>query len=505
MTASPRIVVLGAGPVGLAVAAGLARHGIPPVVIEPRDGPILDSRATCVSRRSLEVLESFGISRGIEARALPWTAGRSFWRDREVLRFAMPHDADQRHPPMVNIGQQDTERCLLADMPDADIRWGTRMTGMAVGPHEVALTLATPAGETGIDADWVVACDGARSPTRTALGLHLEGETYTGRYLIADIRFLAGDQGRVTERRAWFDPIAVPGRTLLMHRQPGGVWRIDWQLDGMEDSEAAQDPDAVRLRIDAHLSAIGEHEAYEVVMISVYRAHCRTLDRYVHGRVMLAGDAAHLLPIFGVRGLNSGLEDAGNLAWKLAAVATGEAAPALLDTYSVERVAAARENIRQARKTTLFMTPPSAAHTLFRDAALSLAASQDWARALIDPRQTAAAAYTGSPLSTPQQGGWAAGPPPGAPLPSIPLRDGGHLAARLTTRPAVVVAAATTVALPAGVDLLRLVDEPRAVELLGLDAPGVGYLVRPDHVVAWRWRQPDAATLAEAAARLRGH
>lgn len=499
-----RIVVLGAGPVGLAVAAGLARHGAKPIVIEPRDGPILDSRATCISRRSLEVLDAFGIGGGVQARALPWTAGRSFWRDREVLRFAMPHDADQRHPPMVNIGQQDTERCLLGDLPDADIRWGTAMTGLAVRDDGVALTLTTPNGETRLDADWLVACDGARSPTRAALGLSLQGETYTGRYLIADIRFRGGDAGRVTERRAWFDPVAVPGGTLLMHRQPDGVWRIDWQLGAEEDGEAAQEPAAVRAKIDTHLASIGELEPYDVVMISLYRAHCRTLDGYVHGRVVFAGDAAHLLPIFGVRGLNSGIEDAGNLAWKLAAVARGEADAALLDSYSIERVAAARENIRQARKTTLFMTPPSPGHTLFRDAALSLAASADWAKPLIDPRQSAAAAYAASPLSTPEAGDWPAGPPPGAALPSVKLRDGTFLAERLGTRPAVVVRGDAALTLPDGVDLVRLGDEPRAAALLGLDTDGAGYLVRPDHVVAWRWRQPDSATLRHAAARLRG-
>ncbi len=511
-----KVAILGAGPVGLTLAAGLARHGIPCVLVEPREQASFGSRAICISRRSLEILEGFGVADRILAQALPWTDGTSFWRGHEVLRFAMPHDTDQKHPPMVNLQQCFTEQALidaLAGRPEAEIRWRSEMRAIEPGPDGVLLHIGTPEGAYDLAADWVVATDGARSPARQALGLRLEGESHEGRYLIADIR-LRSDHP--TERRAWFDPPSNPGSTLLMHRQPGDIWRIDYQLRPGEDEAAAQREEAVRARIDAHLAHLGEPAEYELILVSLYRAHGRTLPSYRQGRVLFAGDAAHLLPIFGVRGMNSGIEDAGNLAWKLAAVAAGEGGEALLDSYSTERVHAARRNIAESRKSTLFMTPPTRGHALMRDAALSLAVGEAWARSLVDPRQSTAIAQPGSPLSTPEQGAWPAGTPgPGDLLPNLGLArpDGsaGHLLDLLGPLPTALVAsgdAAAEAALAAarpGLAVLRLATtEPLVAGRLGLDVPGAGYLVRPDGHVAWRWRSLDPAALGRALARLLG-
>jgi 3-(3-hydroxy-phenyl)propionate hydroxylase len=236
------------------------------------------------------------------------------------------------------------------------------------------------------------------------------------------------------------------------------------------------------------------------VLISLYRAHCLKLDAYRHERVLFAGDAAHLVPIFGVRGLNSGFDDAGNLAWKLAAVLRGEGGEGLLDSYSGERVFAARENIRAARKSTLFMTPPTRGHALMREAALSLAVSQDFARALVNPRQSSAIAFPHSPLQTAEQGEWAAGPQVGATLPSLPMGDG-HVQAMVGPSPTVL--AADDMQVPAGVRLVRI-DDPAVRAALGMARPGAGYLVRPDGHVAWRWQDWDAAGLAAALRRMMG-
>ena len=205
---------------------------------------------------------------------------------------------------------------------------------------------------------------------REALGLQLKGTSYEGRYVIVDIE-LKSD--RPTERLAWFDPPSNPGSTILIHIQPDNIWRIDYQLRDDEDPEEAVKPENVIPRVRSHLEMMGETGDWSPIWITIYKAHALSLEDYRHGRVLFAGDAAHLVPIFGVRGANSGIDDADNLAWKLAFVVKGLASDRLLDTYSQERVFATRENLSYGTKTTEFMAPPSFAFELMRHAALSLA------------------------------------------------------------------------------------------------------------------------------------
>ena len=237
----------------------------------------------------------------------------------------MPSLPGERFPPMVNIQQCFAEQALvdfLGAQEGVELRWHSRLMAAEPGADGVRLTVETPEGAYGLEADWVVATDGARSSLRQVAGLALEGTSYEGRYLIADIKLRTEAP---TERRAWFDPPSNPGSTVLMHKQPEGIWRVDYQLRDEEDGEAAQREEAVRARIDAHLLALGSCWITSWCLFRCIKAHCLTLPRYRAGRLLFAGDAAHLVPIFGVRGLNSGFDDAGNLAWKLAAVVRGEA------------------------------------------------------------------------------------------------------------------------------------------------------------------------------------
>ena len=523
------VVIVGAGPVGLTIAVGLARYGIPAVVLEPRDSVSFGSRAACISRRSLEIWDRFGVARRPLEKGLSWTGGRSFWHGHEVLNFHMPDDEDQKLPPMINLQQCYAEQYLvdaLETCPDCTIRWHSRLTGVRPSQDGVRLSVETPEGSYELDADWVVAADGARSFVRQALGLRMEGTSYEGRYLIADIK-LRSDHP--TERRAWFDPPSNPGSTVLMHRQPDDVWRIDYQLRDEEDSATELQEERVRARIDAHLCMIGERQDYELIWISLYKAHCLTLDRYRHGRILFAGDAAHLVPIFGVRGMNSGVDDAGNLVWKLAAVIQGRGGDGLLDSYSHERVFAAHENIAQARKSTLFMTPPTQGFDLLRQAALSLAVSHDFARPLANPRQTTAITFASSPIQTAEHEQWRNGAGVGATVPTFPVevRENGqvtqrYLADTIGLDPTVIVFAGDEAAIAhlqkvSSCDRLKIVvlrpDAPicsdemavdyrrRASPLLGLDIAGAGYLVRPDGHIAARWRQFEAPRFDAALAR----
>ncbi len=529
-----RVAIVGGGPIGLTLALGLARHGVQSVVLEADDTVCVGSRAACISRRSLEIFAALDCAAPMLAKGLAWTGGRSFYRDTEVFRLAMPHDGNQRFPPMINLQQCYAEQYLVdacarrADL--IELRWQSKVAGVRPHADGVTLEVETPAGAYRLEAGWVVACDGARSAVRQALGLKLTGTQYEGRYVIVDIR-LRSDYP--TERRAWFDPPSNPGSTLLMHKQPDDIWRIDYQLRDDEDPDEAVKPENVLPRVASHLAMIGERDDWEPVWISMYKANALTLERYRHGRVLFAGDAAHLVPIFGVRGMNSGVDDAHNLAWKLAFVERGLAGEALLDSYSDERVHATHENLRYATKSTEFMAPPSHGFALMREAVLSLAERHAWVRPLINPRQTSAIAFRESALNShPQRdAAFAAGPHCGAVLPECPvvLPDGrtGHLTELLGRGfTALVFAADGAVAPELAAALQRLtagrvpfdarivasrrapgaafpvaVDAPGSAAALYGAAQGAVYLVRPDGHLCARWRDGAAQEIEAAVQR----
>ncbi|MFM0631412.1 FAD-dependent oxidoreductase [Paraburkholderia xenovorans] len=546
------VAIVGGGPVGMTLALALARQGVRSVLIEADDGVCTGSRAICISRRSLEIFKRLGVVQGFLQKGLPWTGGRSFYRDTEVFRFAMHQDDEQSLPPMINIAQYQIEQLLLDEVErHADLiemRWQTRVTGIEQQAAEGGrgnlestggATLALRTGDTAwqMHADWVVACDGGRSTIREALGLKLTGTTYEGRYVIVDIEL---DSARATERLAYFDPPSNPGSTVLVHKQPDNVWRIDYQLRDDEDPEAAVQPENVMPRVQSVLDSMGETGAWSPIWITVYKANALTLEHYRHGPVLFAGDAAHLVPIFGVRGANSGIDDADNLGWKLACVVNGVASPRLLDSYSDERVFAARENLSYGMKSTEFMAPPSFAFDLMRQAVLGLAEHHAAVRPLINPRQTHAIAYVKSPLNQAAANvadAFKQGPAPGTVLPECRLKrteDGAVVDIHLTdllgpcftalcfdpnANPNDVCAQdtawqplQTTLAeqgIPFKAVMLVRNDTQNATSSNVIDhtgrlhdmldaTPGTVYLIRPDGHVLARWRDGSAAATQRA-------
>jgi 3-(3-hydroxy-phenyl)propionate hydroxylase len=357
-----RVLIAGGGPVGLALSLALAKQGVPSLVVEADTTVCIGSRAICLSRRSLEILDRLGALEPFRRKGLPWTGGRSFYRGDPVLQFRMPHDEDQRLAPMTNLQQYYIEEFLLAEAlcheDLIEIRWGTRVSNVESGPSAIEVELEAEQTTYRLLADYVIACDGARSRVRQALGLRLNGTAYEGRYVIVDIEL---EIDLPTERLAWFDPPSNAGRTMLMHKQPDNVWRLDYQLHPHEDADEMIQPDKVLPVVEAHLRMMGIDRPWRLVWASTYRAAALSLDMYRSGRVLFAGDAAHQVPIFGVRGLNSGFDDAFNLGWKLASVLEGRAGETLLDSYSEERRRAWEINVENAMKSTASWLPHRAA------------------------------------------------------------------------------------------------------------------------------------------------
>jgi 3-(3-hydroxy-phenyl)propionate hydroxylase len=525
------VVVVGAGPTGLVTALRLAQFGVASVVLSAELQVSQGSRAIVFTRRTMEILHQVGVAQRIAQLGLPWRHGNSHYRGQRVFRMEAPHDDDQRWFPMTNLQQQVLEEVLLdacAAQPLIALRWGNKAVGLAQDAQGATLTVDTPAGPYAQPADWVVAADGGRSGLRELLGLKMEGASYEGRFVIADIRV---DLPLPTERMAWFDPPWNPGNTVLMHREPQGIWRVDWQLPPGETAEQALQPEALRRAIDAQLAMIGHAGiAWELDWSSVYSARTLTLPDYLHGRVLFAGDAAHLLPIFGVRGANTAFQDAQSLGWHLGLVASGRAPAALLANYSAERVGAAREIIDEAGKSTRFMAPPSRGFQLLRDAVLSLSLTQEFVRPLYHWRTSRPHAYLHSALNATGDDDalFGTGPSRGAPPVDVRLGPDDHLLDRLGHGFTLLLAvtgdavAAELLDVAAGLRArgqpLQLLAVGRPGAVAGADAtlpdadgrlraawglrPGAACLLRPDQHVMGRWLGLDAARLRAAFAPL---
>lgn len=395
------VAVIGNGPVGQTTALLLARWGIPTVLLDARpERDLIGSKAICQQRDVLDLWESVGAGRQIAAEGLTWTTSRTFYRDHELFSVEFKDPGRSPFPPFVNLSQARTEQILdarIADQPLIQARWAHHVTGVAQDGAGVTLHCSTEAGPTDIRAPYVVACAGARSEgLRATLGLTFPGDTFVDYFLICDIRAEIPEWAQ--ERRFYFDPEWNPGRQVLIHPCPGSTFRIDWQVPGDFDLAAEESGGALDHRIR---QIIGDRE-YEIVWKSVYRFHSRHTDRLRVGRVLLAGDCAHLVAPFGARGLNSGAQDAENAAWKIAFALNGWGdEDLLLESYHEERLAAARENLAVTSETMDFLVPRDGAAWRRRHDVLERAVADPRAREQVNSGRLAEPYwYVDSPLVT---------------------------------------------------------------------------------------------------------
>ncbi len=526
-----KVLVVGAGPIGLAAALDLSLHGIDCILIN-RDTQLSDgSRAICYAKRPLEILDRLGLGNKMVEKGVSWHVGRVFFKDETepVYSFDLLPVKDQKMPGMINIQQYYNEEFnieALNQRDNVDLRWGNEIIAVEDQGENVIANISTEAGTYQIKCQYLIACDGARSTTRTLLDIPFEGETFRDNFLIADVKF---KNERPTERHFWFDPPFNPGQSALLHKQPDDVWRIDFQVGRDIDRDEIVKPENITPRIKA---MFGDDLEFEYEWISVYAFNCRKVDRMISGRVIFAGDSAHLVSPFGARGANTGFQDQDNLVWKLNLVMRELAPKALLETYNEERLPAAEINILNSTRSTDFITPKSKIASVFRDAVLQLSKRYEFARRFVNSgRLSTPVPYPWSSLNTPDQRPWPGGVEPGTNAIDAPMTEngrdvwlldslgwsfkalifvgsGGLSASDKTALEAlragpipfdVVLVGEQSESLDAPFTYLEDIKEIAAARYCA--APGTTYLFRPDQYVAARWDTFDNNKLEQALKR----
>lgn len=503
-----KVIIVGGGPIGLAAALDLGRQGIPVLVLDDHEGAGQGSRALCFAKRTLEICDRLGAADPMLDKGVRWNVGKVFHDDRLLYEFNLLPESGHAHPAFINLQQPYFEKFLhdaivtaQADGAPIEIRGRNRVDAVTTAADHVNLTIATPDGPYQLQADWLIACDGARSPLRNMLGLDFNGRVFEDNFLIADVKMKADFP---TERWFWFEPHFKSGDSALLHKQPDDIWRIDFQLGWNIDRKKELEPANIRARVDAML---GPNVEYELDWCSIYTFQCRRMDKFRHGRVIFAGDSAHQVSPFGARGANSGIQDIDNLAWKLKLVIDGTAPDALLDTYDTERVYGADENILNSTRATDFITPKTPVSRMFRNAVLTLAETQPFARTIVNSgRLSVPCTYDGSVLNGDDCAPMPARTRPGSSCPDAPLGKDwllhklGHgftLMTIDTDAPKTLTAHGLTIPRLA---LSAKGNKPLEDRYLG-DATSAVYLIRPDQHVAARWETYDDTLVRAALAR----
>ena len=519
MTVEP-ILIVGAGPTGMTAALDLAHYGIPSILFDEDQSLSEGSRAIAYSSATLAVWEKLGALEPMLAKGVAWSVRHTYFRQRELYTQNFPRPGAGFLPRFFNLPQYYVERYLrdcVEASPLIDMRLNYKVTGCRQDSETVALQVSTPQGEQEFKGAYVLACDGARSTMRKLLNLPFPGVTHRDHFIIADVRV---DLQSPPEPRFFFDHPTNPGQTVLIHPQPDGIWRMDWQVGSEVDIQVERQPQ----RMDRRIRPLIGDLPYEIVWLTDYRFHQRILQQFRHGQIFFLGDAAHLVAPFGARGLNSAVADVENLVWKLALVLNHGAPLALLDTFQTERWPAQQHNQIVTNTTMLFMSPPNRWRRILRYLILRLSEFYRPARRWVNSGKMADPfTYTQSPLLSADDApvkAWQGAPPLGSKVPDaacvclsgaeqkhvflrtllgsgfVVLYFAAHLQegqpfsqADCPSLPGLPVRVFTILAQPPEQPTPEpfLVDENGALHKTFAAAPGALYLIRPDgHISARR-------------------
>ncbi|MBV8862582.1 MAG: bifunctional 3-(3-hydroxy-phenyl)propionate/3-hydroxycinnamic acid hydroxylase [Mycobacterium sp.] len=332
------VVVVGAGPVGLTLANILGLQGVRTLVVEERESLIDYPRGVGLDDESLRSFQAIGLVDRILPHTVPNQILRFVDAKRRVLAEMAPPDARFGWPKRNGFVQPMVDAELLRGLDrfeHVEVCWGHPMTSCAETDDAVTVELDGDGGPSSVRARYVVGCDGGRSATRRLMGVSFDGTTSSTRWLVVDI---ANDPLGHPNSEVGADPQRPYASISIAH----GIRRFEFMIHAHETDEEAEDP-AFLTRM---LSTFVPHpDRVDVIRHRLYTHHSRIAGAFRRGRLLLAGDAAHLMPVWQGQGYNSGIRDAANLGWKLAAVVTGYADDALLDTYDVERRKHARAMI----------------------------------------------------------------------------------------------------------------------------------------------------------------
>lgn len=509
------VIIVGAGPCGLAAALDFALQGIPTVVLDDNNTVSVGSRAICFAKRTLEIVDRYGCAAPMVTKGITWKKGKVFFKEDQIYDFDLLTEDGHKQPAFINLQQYYFEEYLangVGEQESIDLRWLHKVSAVESMPDKTTITVDTKDGSYQMSCDYLLVADGANSKIRAQLGLESKGQVFQDRFLIADVVMKPDFP---TERWFWFDPPFHPNQSVLLHAQADDVWRIDFQLGWDADPEEEKKEENIRPRIEAML---GSDVDFELEWASVYTFQCRKMDNYIKNRVIFMGDAAHQVSPFGARGANGGLQSVENLAWKISRIIRGEAPQALLDTYNAERQHGAEENILNSTRATDFITPKNDISRVFRDETLRLAEHYPFARSLVNSgRLSLPCDYRHSPLISSDN--FTGGIQPGFVCKDAPISINGDddwLLSQLGNRFVLLINTDNTPLnfienlndIATDLDILELKTQQNSDNSLfdkhGIVAqryqlePGQSYLIRPDQYVAARFQETTVMTVKAA-------